>query len=763
MRSKTRPDDAMEPLSGKPGLVPTVVAYHIIAMIVLMIIGLMISQSLLRISSLATDTRDAVLPEVFDKQRTAVNLERLGRFAETVYRSHNPQIRREYRLAARILSQDSVFGEAEVSRQVVDAYSDIQSIAELRDEQDDVTVRAESLFFEFAPGSVLSRALLSLPDGERLAHTLFLVSRAADRNTLGALKADFGQRAAAQPSPSPSQRTALGQADMYIRLRERDVTLEKRCEMLWRHANTTLEQVASNLSVDAAATADRRFTDIAAEAGRAIQTGLLAAGVLTLAMGILIYFLHRDIVVPILRCVRGLNRIGRGERDIDLIPARVRELEDIRHAVERSGRLMGELADRTEAMRRANDALEEEIEARERTQQALALAKERAEAADRAKSDFLAGMSHEIRTPMNTILGMAELMLETELTPEQQQYIEIFQASGGMLLGIINDVLDLSKIEAGGVTLESVPIDTRDFAERTREVAAGRARQKGLDFTVDVADDVPARILGDPVRLRQVLVNLVDNGVKFTDQGSVRLSIVPAADGTPGRLTFSVADTGIGIPREVQGEIFNRFTQADASTTRKYGGTGLGLAICDRLIRLMGGEIILQSEPGRGATFSFTLDFGLDKGEASQPPPRPRTVDELTALLSRSPSRILVAEDSDSNQALFELYFGNTACVLDFAENGEQAVEKFAANRYDMVLMDIQMPVMDGYEATRAIRGLERAQDAPPTPVIAVTANAFKEDQERCLAAGCDGYLAKPISKRNLLECAVTHVLGSNV
>ncbi|MEF2231715.1 MAG: ATP-binding protein [Pseudodesulfovibrio sp.] len=760
MSKETRRPGRIEPLNGKPGLVPTVVAYHIIALVVVTTIGLMISQSLLRISSLATDTRDAVLPEVFDKQRTAVNLERLGRFAETVYRSEDPGVRREYRLAARILSQDSVFGEAAVSRQVVDAYHDIQTIAELRDKQADLVTRADALFFDFAPGAALTRDLAALPGGAGLAHTLFLASKARSVETLAALRIDFATRRAVLAGLSPGQRAALGQATLFLSLRERDLAIENRCTELWRRVNTNLEQVASSLSVDAAAIADRRFTDIAAEAGRAIQTGLLAMGFMALAMGILVYFAHRDIVIPILRCVRGLNRVGRGERDIDLPPARLRELEDIRHAVERSGRLMSELADRTEAMRRANNALEDEIEVRERTQQDLALAKERAEAADRAKSDFLAGMSHEIRTPMNTILGMAELMLETDLTPEQQQYIEIFQASGAMLLGILNDVLDLSKIEAGEITLESVAIDARDFAERTRELAAGRARQKGLDFTVTVDEAVPDHFLGDPVRLRQVLVNLVDNGVKFTDKGSVRMSISRNDDDPPGRLTFAVADTGIGIPPEAQSEIFNRFTQADASTTRKYGGTGLGLAICDRLVRLMGGAIRLESAPGRGSTFSFSLDFASGGPARQHPAPLPPTMEELTGLLSRAPSRILIAEDSDSNQALFELYFKGAACTLDFAENGQKAVEMFADNRYDLVLMDIQMPVMDGYEATRAIRERERADNAARTPVIAVTANAFKEDHDRCMAAGCDGYLAKPVGKRKLLECAARHVGG---
>ncbi|MDD3312444.1 ATP-binding protein [Pseudodesulfovibrio sp.] len=744
----------------KPSLVPTMVAFHLIALIILATIGLVISRSLTRIGALATDTRDVVLPEVFVKQRTAVNLERLGRFAETVYQADDPRIRREYRLAARILTQDSVFGEPEVNRQVVDAYRDIEAVATLRDEQDNKRRQADILFLDFAPGGARLAPLLSLPHGGDMANTLFLASRARVIETLTALKAEFDQAAKASHAAGTA-RAALDQAGAYLDLRMQDLRIEKRCRLLWLHVNTTLEQVAGNLSVEAATTADSRFTAIAAEAGRAIHTGILAVAVLALAFGVFICFIHRVIVVPILRCVRGLDLIGKGERDITLPGARLRELHDINEAVERSGTLMAELADRTEAMRRANDALEQEIEARKKVQDDLARAKERAEAADRAKSDFLAGMSHEIRTPMNTILGMAELMLETSPTPLQQQYIEIFQASGEMLLGIINDVLDLSKIEAGEVVLENAPIDTRQFAERTREVVAGRVRQKGLAFTVDIGERVPSHFSGDPVRLRQVLVNLIDNGVKFTETGTVRLSIDRAESDPPGRMTFTVTDTGIGIPREVQGEIFNRFTQADASTTRKYGGTGLGLAICDRLVRLMGGSIHLESAPGRGSTFSFTLDFGAGETAAVAPRADSPSLERLTETLARTPVRLLVAEDSDSNQALIELYFSKTACSLDFASDGREAVEKFSSNEYDMVLMDIQMPVMDGYEATRSIRALERERRAAPTPVIAVTANAFREDQERCEAAGCTGYLAKPVSKRKLLESVARHAGGT--
>ena len=490
-----------------------------------------------------------------------------------------------------------------------------------------------------------------------------------------------------------------------------------------------------------------------------VSKGLLLCLVVLLVSAAIARFTIRLLAKPLSLLQAGITAVRNGQ----LAPIQVSKTGDeIEFVGESFNQMIEALAASHEEVRRQQELLEERI--RQRTEQLQEITA-RAETASRVKSEFLANVSHELRTPMNGIIGMIDLVMEGGLSTEQRERLNTAQECAYSLLSLLNDILDLSKIEAGKMTLERIPFALRSLVEDCVRSHALAASQKEVELRCAIAPTLPGEIIGDPLRMRQILMNLLSNAVKFTSKGHI-LVRATGQQREPGVFIarFEVEDTGPGIPAGKLSSIFEKFTQADGSISRKYGGTGLGLAITRKLVEMYEGDISVQSEPGRGTTFTVNLKCGVAPGEAQcacESHPHScvtgTPVETADAVATVKEPRILVVEDNHVNQKVVLAILRKRGFEIELANDGREALSKLESSAFDLILMDVQMPVMDGLEATRLIRS---RREWKQLPIVAMTAHAMNGDRERCLEAGMSGYIAKPVHPAHLLQTIDEHLVA---
>ena len=402
------------------------------------------------------------------------------------------------------------------------------------------------------------------------------------------------------------------------------------------------------------------------------------------------------------------------------------------------------------------DGVVEDITEHKKAREGLLQAKIAAEEANSAKSMFLANMSHEVRTPMNAVIGMLDMTLETDLTEDQKDNLNTAKEAADNLLNLLNDILDISRVEAGKIKLEHIEFNLWKVTESVTKGLSVLANKKNIKLSSCIHPGVPRFVIGDSTRLRQIIINLVNNAIKFTHEGKVEIGMeAEAVSEDEVKITVSVSDTGIGIPKDKQALIFDVFTQADTSITRKYGGTGLGLAICKKLVEMMGGQIWIESEEGVGSTFRFTVlmrvslksESTLVPGEDMVPAPLKKDIGSKGLRILN----ILLAEDNPLNQKIAAKLLGKKGWLVTVALNGQEALDQLSEKSFDLVLMDVQMPVLDGFETTKIIR-LKEQESGGHIPIIAMTARAMAEDEKKCLDAGMDAYISKPIDAAKVYD-----------